>query len=340
MMKRCLDLVLACIGLMLVLPLFPFIGLLIKLDSRGPVLYRCDRIGKDGKPFKMYKFRTMFETPLPVGASVCPQDDPRVTPFGRILRRTKINELPQLLNVLKGEMTFVGPRPEAPDLAALYPDYAKAIFTVTPGLVGPNQILGRNEEEWYPPGVDPQRYYIEEILPKKLPLDLEYVRHPSLVKDLQYLVLGIKETICKAISWKLVLQNKSQLYLLGTDVMLSLISVGLAHLLRFEGLVEAQEISPFVHLLPFMVLMRLPCFVYFGLYRTLIRYISYTDIWNVLKAISTSSILFIGLTFLFNFRTFPRSVLFIDGLCLFVCMTAVRLGLRLFRARQGPVAEC
>src|SRR5262244_2338215 len=335
MMKRCLDLVLACVGLLLVLPLFPIIGLLIKLDSWGPVLYRGERIGKNGKPFKMYKFRTMLESTLPVWASVSPQNDARVTPFGRILRRTKLNELPQLLNILKGEMTFVGPRPEAPDLAALYPDYAKAIFTVTPGLVGPNQILGRNEEEWYPLGVDPQRFYIEEILPKKLPLDLEYVCHPSLVKDLQYLVLGIKETVCKAISWKLVLQNTSQLYLLGTDVMLSLISFGLAHLLRFAGLVEAQEISPFLHLLPLMMLMRLPCFVYFGLYRTLIRYISYTDIWNVLKAIATSSILFIGLAFLFNFRTFPRSVLFIDGFCLFVGMTAVRLGLRLIRERQG-----
>src|SRR5437773_1009606 len=234
MMKRCIDLVLACIGLLLVLPLFPLIGLLIKLDSKGPVLYRCERIGKDGKPFQMYKFRTMLETTLPIWASVCPQDDPRVTPFGRILRRTKLNELPQLLNVLKGEMTFVGPRPEAPDLAALYPEYAKAIFTVTPGLVGPNQILGRNEEEWYPPGVDSQRYYIEEILPKKLPLDLEYVRQPSFVKDVQYLVLGVKETVCKAISWKLVLQNRSQIYLLGIDVMLSLISFGLAHMLRFE----------------------------------------------------------------------------------------------------------
>jgi FlaA1/EpsC-like NDP-sugar epimerase/lipopolysaccharide/colanic/teichoic acid biosynthesis glycosyltransferase len=333
-MKRCLDLVLACLGLLLVLPLFPVIGLLIKLDSRGSVLYRCDRIGKDGKLFKMYKFRTMFEAPLPTGPSVCPKDDLRVTRFGYILRRTKINELPQLLNVLKGEMTFVGPRPEAPDLAALYPEYARAIFTVTPGLVGPNQILGRNEEEWYPPGVDPQRYYIEEILPKKLPLDLEYVRYPSLVKDVQYLVLGIKETVCKAISWKLVLQNRSQLYLLGTDVVLSLVSFGLGYVLRFEGLVAAQEISPFLHLLPCMVLIRLPCFVYFGLYRTLIRYISYMDILNVLKAVLTGSILFIGLTFLLNFRTFPRSVLLIDGVCLFVFMTAVRLGLRLIRERR------
>src|SRR5215510_4682554 len=335
MMKRCLDFVLACLGLLLVLPLFPVIGLLIKLDSRGPVLYRCARIGKNGKPFQMYKFRTMLETTLPIWASVCPQDDPRVTPFGRILRRTKLNELPQLLNVLKGEMTFVGPRPEAPDLAALYPEYAKAIFTVIPGLVGPNQILGRNEEEWYPPGVDPEQYYIEEILPKKLPLDLEYVRYPSLMKDVQYLGLGIKETVCRAISWKLVLQNKSQLYLLGTDVMLSLISFGLGYTLRFEGVVAAQELSPFLHLLPFMVLIRLPCCVYFGLYRTLIRYISYMDILNVLKAVLTGSILFIGLMFLLNFRTFPRSVLLIDGFCLFVFMTAVRLGLRLIHERQG-----
>src|SRR5215472_5042243 len=335
MMKRCIDLVLACLGLMLVLPFFPIIGLLIKLDSRGPILYRCERVGKDGKLFKMLKFRTMFETASPMGPSVCPKDDLRVTRFGYFLRRTKINELPQLLNVLKGEMTFVGPRPEAPDLAALYPDYAKAIFAVTPGLVGPNQILGRDEEEWYPPGVDPQRYYIEQILPKKLTLDLEYVRHPSLVQDLQYLVLGIKETVCKAINWKLVLQNTSQLYLLGTDVMLSLISFGLAHLLRFAGIMAAQELSPFLHLLPLIVLIRLPCFVSFGLYSTLIRYISYTDIWNVLKAIVTSSILFIGLTFLFDMRTFPRSVLLIDGLCLFVCMTAVRLGLRLSREWQG-----
>jgi FlaA1/EpsC-like NDP-sugar epimerase/lipopolysaccharide/colanic/teichoic acid biosynthesis glycosyltransferase len=334
-MKRCIDLVLACVGLILVLPFFPLIALLIKLDSWGPVLYRCDRIGKDGKRFKMYKFRTMYETTLPIWASVCPEGDPRVTPFGRILRRTKINELPQLLNVLKGEMTFVGPRPEAPDLAALYPAHAKAIFTVTPGLVGPNQILGRNEEEWYPPDVDPQQYYIEEILPKKLPLDLEYVRHPSLSKDLYYLVLGLKETICKSISWKLVLQNQSQLYLLGTDFVLCIVSFGLAYLWRFEGIAEEKEVATFWYLLPVVVLLRLPCFVYFGLYSTLIRYISYTDILNVLKAISTSSILFIGVTFLLNVRTFSRLVLLVDGLCLFVCMTVVRLGLRLFREWQG-----
>jgi FlaA1/EpsC-like NDP-sugar epimerase/lipopolysaccharide/colanic/teichoic acid biosynthesis glycosyltransferase len=329
MIKRGIDLLLAGIGLVLVLPFFPLVGLLIKLDSRGPVLYRADRIGKDGKPFKMYKFRTMYGTLLPGGTSVTPAGDPRVTPFGRVLRRTKINELPQLLNILKGEMTFVGPRPEAPDLAALYPDYAKAIFTVTPGLVGPNQILGRNEEEWYPPDVDPQQYYIKEILPKKLPLDLEYVRHPSLWQDLYYLVLGLKETVLKAISWKLVLQNKSQLYLLGIDIVLCIASFGFAHLWYLGKIVQDKEAATFLNLLPVMVLLRLSCCVYFGLYSTLIRYISYTDIWNVLKAIFASSMLFIGVMFLLNVRTFSRLALFIDGLGLFVCMTVARLGLRL-----------
>jgi FlaA1/EpsC-like NDP-sugar epimerase/lipopolysaccharide/colanic/teichoic acid biosynthesis glycosyltransferase len=335
MIKRGIDLVLVCIGLLLVLPFFPLLGLLIKLDSRGLVLYRCVRVGKNGKLFQMYKFRTMYETSLSAGASVSPEGDPRVTPFGRFLRRTKINELPQLLNILKGEMTFVGPRPEAPDLAALYPAYARAIFSVPPGLVGPNQILGRNEEEWYPPDVDPQQYYIEEILPKKLPLDLEYVRHPSLFKDLQYLVLGVKETVCKALSWKLVLQNRSQIYLLGIDFVLCLASFGLAHVLRFEGMPHAEILSTFLHLLPAVVLIRLACFVYFGLYRTLIRYMSSTDIWNVFKAVSSSSILCLGLPLLFDFRAFPRSIFVFDGLCLFISMTALRLGLRLFHEWQG-----
>ena len=102
-----------------------------------------------------------------MGPSICTKRRSAGDPLGVYYRRTKINELPQLLNVLKGEMTFVGPRPEAPDLAALYPDHARAIFTVTPGLVGPNQILGRNQEDWYPPDIDPQQYYIEEILPNK-----------------------------------------------------------------------------------------------------------------------------------------------------------------------------
>ena len=172
MIMRMIDLLFSLIGLLGLIIMLPFVELLIKLDSKGPVFYLGDRVGLNGKIFKMYKFRTMYETPDIQGPSVSPEGDPRVTTVGQILRRLKLNEFPQFLNVLKGEMTLVGPRPETPDLAAAYPPAARKIFSVKPGLIGPNQILGRNEEELYPPGVDPQKFYIEQILPQKLPLDL------------------------------------------------------------------------------------------------------------------------------------------------------------------------
>lgn len=129
------------------------------------------------------------------GQVVCPLGDRRVTPLGHVLRRTKLNELPQLWNILKGDMSFVGPRPEAPDLAAHYPQDARAIFSVKPGLVGPNQILTRYEEEWYPPDADPQTYYLEAILPQKLPVDVAYVHRSTTWTDLKYLCLGVLATL-------------------------------------------------------------------------------------------------------------------------------------------------
>ena len=179
MLKRFIDILLSLIGILLALPFFPFIALLIKLESKGPVFYLGERVGKDGKTFKMYKLRTMYHLPVSIGASVCPAGDPRVTPMGRLLRRTKLNEVPQLLNVLKGDMTLVGPRPESPDLAAFYPPYAKEIFTVKPGLVGPNQILGRNEEEWYPPGLSRSSTTLKRSYQRSSPSTLSMCARPQ-----------------------------------------------------------------------------------------------------------------------------------------------------------------
>lgn len=195
MLKRAIDIVLAVTGLVLIFPVVSVVAILLKLDSKGPIFYSCDRVGLNGRLFKMYKFRTLYDTAGAEGPSVCPAGDLRVTPMGHVLRRTKLNELPQLFNILKGDMSFVGPRPEAPDLAAYYPQHARAIFTVKPGLVGPNQILTRHEEEWYPPGADPQQYYIESILPQKLPVDLAYVNQSSAWTDLKYLWLGAMATL-------------------------------------------------------------------------------------------------------------------------------------------------
>jgi len=224
MSKRLMDILLSLAGIISVLPFFPLILLLIKLDSRGPVFFLGERIGKDMKTFRMYKFRTMIDTPVEVGESLSPAKDPRVTSFGRFLRRTKMNELPQLINILKGEMTFVGPRPEAPDLFELYPEKAKRIFSVKPGLISPGTILGRNEEDFYPQGVDIKKYYIEEILPKKIEVDLEYLKNQSLFKDLGYIALGIKETLFGALSKSHIHDNRSHIYLFMTDSFLILCS--------------------------------------------------------------------------------------------------------------------
>jgi FlaA1/EpsC-like NDP-sugar epimerase/lipopolysaccharide/colanic/teichoic acid biosynthesis glycosyltransferase len=329
MLKRAIDIFLACLGIIVLLPVLPLLVFLMKLDSKGPVFYVCDRLGKDGKPFKMYKLRTMYSTPGVAGPSVCPQGDPRVTPLGRFLRRTKLNELPQLLNILKGDMSFVGPRPEAPDLAVLYPAPARAIFAVTPGLVGPSQILGRNEEEWYPPGVDPQQYYLDVILPKKLPLDLEYVRQSSALTDLKYLFLGGKETLFKVLNWNLVLQNRSQIYLLLADLVLSLGSFVLAYVLKFDDFSAGVNAATVLHLLPVVVLVRLSCFAYCGLYGSLIRYLSFHDLMSVVHGVSASSLLLMGWTVLFNVPAVPRTVFLIDWGCLILLLSALRGVLRL-----------
>ena len=150
MSKRICDLMLAGVGLLLSWPLLLVLAVLIKLDSRGPVFFRQERIGKDGQPFQLFKFRTMVDNACSLGPRLTQKRDPRVTRIGQILRWLKLDELPQLMNVLKGEMSLVGPRPEDPHFVRLYTPEQRAVLTVRPGIVGPSQILGRDELDLYP----------------------------------------------------------------------------------------------------------------------------------------------------------------------------------------------
>jgi lipopolysaccharide/colanic/teichoic acid biosynthesis glycosyltransferase len=245
-----MDIVLSVFGILMVLPVFPLVAILIKLDSRGPIFYLANRVGKGMKVFKMYKFRTMIETNIKVGECVSPQHDPRVTGFGRFLRRSKLNEFPQLINILKGEMTFVGPRPESPDLAALYPEEARQLFTVKPGLVGPNQIVGRNEEEMYPAGVDVKKYYIEEILPQKLVRDLEYIKKPDFFTDVKYILLGVRETLIGALSKSHVQNNWAQIYLMMADLFFTVSAFFLAFSYELGNLPSGSDLVLFFKYLP------------------------------------------------------------------------------------------
>ena len=181
MAKRVFDVVFALFGLIVLSPFLLLIAILIKLTSRGPVMFSQERVGRAFAPFRVLKFRTM--THGEAGPSVTARRDPRITSIGRVLRRTKLDELPQLFNVLKGEMSLVGPRPEVRQFVERYRDTYGDILTVRPGITDKASIAFRHEEELLSGADDPEHMYVEEILPQKLELAREYVRRHSLLGD-------------------------------------------------------------------------------------------------------------------------------------------------------------
>ncbi len=185
--KRCFDLIVAAIALAIVAPALALIALMIKVSSRGPVLYRGTRVGLDGKLFPMLKFRTMVVDAESLGGSATAGDDPRITLFGKFLRRYKLDELPQLLNVLIGDMSFVGPRPEVEKYVHLYSPEEKAILTARPGITDWASIWNSDESAVLEGSRDPERTYEELIRPTKLALQLLYVRNHSFFVDLKIL---------------------------------------------------------------------------------------------------------------------------------------------------------
>ncbi|WP_230027290.1 sugar transferase [Massilia sp. Bi118] len=185
MIKRSFDLLAAGAGLLVLAPLLLAVALWVKLDSKGPVLFRQVRIGRHGVPFDIYKFRTMADRP-DGGRQLTVGQDPRVTRAGRFLRHYKLDELPQLLNVLEGSMSLVGPRPEVPRYVECYPPAVrKAVLSVRPGVTDLAAILYRDESAILGQAQDPERAYVDTILPVKLEYYQRYVRERSFWLDLR-----------------------------------------------------------------------------------------------------------------------------------------------------------
>jgi len=187
-LKRDIDFVLALCGLVLLTPAFLVIALIIKLGSRGPVFYRGTRVGRHGRLFDIFKFRTMVTGAEKMGGPSTADDDPRVTKVGRSLRKRKLDELPQLLNILKGEMSFVGPRPEVSYYVNMFTDEEKQILNVRPGITDWASLWNSDEGAILAGSEDPEKTYMEKIRPTKLHLQLEYVRHHSLQTDFKILL--------------------------------------------------------------------------------------------------------------------------------------------------------
>ena len=195
MLKRTFDLILALCALVLLGPLLLLVAVLIKLDDGGPVLYRGVRIGRAGVPFRICKFRTMVMNADRLGGPSTPDDDPRITKPGLWLRRSKLDELPQLLNVMSGKMSFVGPRPEVAREVALYSDEERALLRVRPGITDWASIRFRDEGAILRGATDPHETYRRVIRPEKMRLALEYVRTASLATDVQILLATLRAVV-------------------------------------------------------------------------------------------------------------------------------------------------
>ncbi|MBN8488002.1 MAG: sugar transferase [Burkholderiales bacterium] len=185
MAKRLLDLVVSALSLLLLAPLMLLIALAIRMDSAGPVFFRQERVGRAGRLFRIHKFRTMRLDAEQGGLQVTVGRDPRITRVGHWLRGRRLDELPQLIDVLRGDMSLVGPRPEVPRFVAHYPTALRdEVLAVRPGLTDPATLAHLDEAPLLAAATDPERAYIDQVLPRKLALQAEYVRRATLGGDL------------------------------------------------------------------------------------------------------------------------------------------------------------
>lgn len=182
-MKRLFDLFAAIAGLLFLAPLLLLLAILVRLDSPGPILYRARRAGQHGEPFQLLKFRTMTHQTGRPGPAITLAGDQRVTRTGRFLRRYKLDELPQLFNILKGEMSLVGPRPEDPRYVALYTPAQRRVLAVRPGITSPASLAYRDEAALLT-GNNWEQVYVQQIMPHKLQLELAYLQQQSFRRDL------------------------------------------------------------------------------------------------------------------------------------------------------------
>ncbi len=196
MVKRPFDFISALLGLTILGPLLIYIAIRIRLEDSGPIFYRGVRVGWHGQVFRIYKFRTMVVDAEKIGGSSTADDDSRITKVGRFLRKCKLDELPQLINVLKGEMSLVGPRPEVESYTRLYSEEEKAILSVRPGITDWASIWNPDEGAILAGSPDSEKTYMEKIRPEKIRLQLKYVQEPSFWVDMK-IILETLATLLK-----------------------------------------------------------------------------------------------------------------------------------------------
>ena len=333
LLTRAIDILVSGSLLVLTSPVFIIIGILIKLDSKGPVFFRQKRYGKGRRLFRMWKFRKMREDLPTQGAMLTARFDPRLTAVGRWLERTKLDELPQLINVLVGNMTLVGPRPEVPKLAdGRHEELWDVVLQVKPGIVGPNQVLNRNESELYPEDcADREAFYIDRILPDKLAVDAEYARRKNLLLDAAIFFRGLWATLSGTLTRESVRTRKRQVAFLAAALTFGCLSYVLANLFRFEGAALPESVSRSFWLgFVVMVVARAAAFLLCRVHRCLHSVFTLSDAARLVYSVGVGTAFGISALMLLNVRSHSRSVYLIDAGLLSMILFAFNYGVDRF----------
>ena len=275
-LKRAMDVVLALLGLVLAAPLMAVLALAIRMDSPGRVIFSQERLGLHGRVFRMHKFRKFPDWGDDRGSGVTVSSDARMTRFGRFLERSKFDEIPQLWNILKGEMSFVGPRPETLRFKDLFQGDFARVHDFVPGIFGPNQVAFRNESKMYPPDRDPEAFYREELFPQKARQDIAYSSQATVFSDVLWILRGLWHSLVGAVDWRGHWRLRGHVFLL--DFLALELAWLAAHILRFEGLPTGDHWGVLVTGLWLLPLVILPVMVLGGSYGGAVRHYAVGDL--------------------------------------------------------------
>lgn len=343
-MKRLFDIVVSLISLLLLSPFFLVIAIAIKLDSRGPVFHRGERLGKDAVLFRIFKFRTMVANATRLGGGLTHRDDPRVTRVGRFLRRAKLDELPQLINVLTGEMSLVGPRPEDPRYLPHYTTRQRKVLTVRPGLTSIASIRYRHEEELLSPA-DWEKLYVETILPAKLDIELRYLSARSFAQDLLVLLATpfsllrdnpgfhmLGERLHRVEVW---LEDRVAWVII--DIPLIIVAYLMAIAVRS---INAKLDYPEVFFAALAgVIVYLIANYTFGIYHRFWRYASGQELVVVFSSVTCATLVLTFIDSLLSERVLPLGAIWLGGFFTFILLGAARYRRRLNRGMRQMVGN-
>ncbi len=342
MVKRLFDFSVSLLGLFLLSPFFIVIGVMIKATSSGPVFFRQKRVGKGFRPFNIYKFRTMAAGATAAGPSITIGEDPRITPLGRWLRGLKIDEFPQLINVLKGEMSLVGPRPELPAYVEAFQEDYKVILKALPGITDLASIAFRDESAQLARSEAPERFYVESILPKKVKFAKTYVQNQSFFLDLKILFATFTTVFLSLPSpfkeekaqekkrvKEVILDSRTPIIFLLHFVAITSCYY-LAFWLRFDGDIPLPHANLFLQTLPLVLFIRFAALYSFGLNQGLWRYAGLRDLLSIGSAVMASSVAIWGVLTIIPWGGVPRSIYLIDGFLLLLALSVLRVTKRIY----------